>query len=97
MQTASSRSPRPRASLGPPELALFLSKSPHHRFLLQRRRLSITEPPPMASPLHRLPAPPSCFAAITVSSCCLSCFQFRRYRRGSSGRHEPRASCCHGR
>jgi hypothetical protein len=96
-QTISSCSPRPCAPLGPTALAIFLPKSPHHRFLLQHRRLSITEPPHMASPLHRLLAPPSGFVVITVSSCCLSCFQFRLYCRGSPGHREPRAPCHHGR
>jgi hypothetical protein len=97
MQTAPSRSPRPRASSGPPKLAFFPPKSPHHRFLLQHRRLSITEPPHVASPLHRLPAPPCDFAATAVSSCYSSCLCFRRNRRGSPGRRSPRAPCRHGR
>jgi hypothetical protein len=96
-QVASSYSPRPRASSGPPELAFFLPKSPHHRFLLQRWRLSIIKPPHVANTLHRLPAPPCGFAATAMSSYYSSCLCFRRYRRGSPGRRSPRAPCRYGR
>jgi hypothetical protein len=96
-QIALSYSPRPHASSGPPKLALFPPKSPHHCFLLQRRRLSITEPPHVANTLHRLPAPPCGFAATAVSSYCSSCLCFRCYHRGSPGCRLPRALCHHGR
>jgi hypothetical protein len=93
----SSCSPRPRASIGPPELALFLPKSPYHRFLLQCRRLSITKPPHVASSLHRRSELPVCFAAIVVSSRCFSCFHFRCYRYRSQGRRSPWPPFCHDR
>jgi hypothetical protein len=96
-QTTPPHSPHSRASHGPSELAFFHPNRPHHRFLSQLRRLSATEAPHVASPLHRLPVPPSCFTTLTMSSCCLSCIQFNRYQLFSPGHRSPRPPCRHGR
>jgi hypothetical protein len=69
-QTASTHSAHPRASLGPPEPAQFRQNRPHHRFRSQLRRLSVTDPPPVASHLHRRSELPVCSTAIAVSCWC---------------------------
>jgi hypothetical protein len=77
--TTPSRLPRSCAPPGPTAPVHLYPNHPHDHFLSHRRWPSVTEPPHVASPLHRLPAPPSFFTALTVSSCCLSCIQFNRY------------------
>jgi hypothetical protein len=93
-QTTLSCSPRPRASSGPPELAFFPPKSPRHPFSFPT---PATKPPHVASSLHCRSELPVYFAATTVSSCCSSCFRFRRYRRGSLGHRSPWPPFRHGR
>jgi hypothetical protein len=74
--TAPSCSPRSCAPPGPTAPVHLCPNHPHGRFLSHRRWSSAIEPPHVASPLHHLLAPPSCFTALTVSSCCLSWIQF---------------------
>jgi hypothetical protein len=88
-------SPLSRAPLRSPRTSQFRPERPHDH-LLHLRWPSATEPPHVASHLHRLSTPAGCSTALAVSCWCFPCLQFSRYWLVSSECRDPWPPCRHG-